>query len=82
MPDDESVLCNEALDTFFKTRFLPYVISFYDLTVKVDTSIEGVLKLTLEAIEILEMERSKAKHFICLKNSLNVGCKTYIKVKL
>ena len=52
---------------FFQNSVLAIRLSFYDLTVMVDTSIDGVLKLSIEAIEILEMETSKAKHFICLR---------------
>jgi hypothetical protein len=47
------------LDEFFKVDFLPYVISFYDVTVKVDTTTDDLLRLMVQAIQILQMDKSK-----------------------
>jgi hypothetical protein len=53
------------LDEFFKVDFLPYVISFYDVTVKVDTTTDDLLRLMVQAIQILQMDKSK----VCTINS-------------
>ena len=52
-------------DEFFKVDFLPYVISFYDVTVKVDTTTDDLLRLMVQAIQILQMDKSK----VCTINS-------------
>lgn len=47
------------MDEYFKKEFLPYVISFYDVTVRADTGIEDVLQLMLQSIQMLEMDKSE-----------------------
>jgi hypothetical protein len=53
------------LDEYFKVDFLPYVISFHDVTVKVDTTTDDLLRLMVQAIQILQIDKSK----ICAINS-------------
>jgi hypothetical protein len=48
-----------TVDEFLQTNFLPYVRSLYDVTVKVHTSIDEVVKLLLQAIQTKNYDEDK-----------------------
>ena len=47
------------VDEFLQMNFLPYVRSLYDVTVKVHTSIDEVVKLLLQAIQAKNYDEDK-----------------------
>ena len=47
------------VDEFLQMNFLPYVRSLYDVTVKVHTSIDEVVKLLLQAIRAKNYDEDK-----------------------
>ena len=53
------IVSKDEVDNYFKTDFLPYVTSFYDLTTKTTTSIADVLQLVLQSIQMLNMDETK-----------------------
>jgi hypothetical protein len=57
--DDDNIVSKEMLDDYFKTKFLPYVTSFYDASVRANTSIEDLLHLIVESLQILEMDNTE-----------------------
>ena len=59
MVDDEACLSSEAFDDYLVAKFVPYVTSLYDSTVKAHTSFEEVFKLLLEAIIKLELRKEQ-----------------------
>ena len=59
--DDETVVSKEMADEYFK-EFLPYVVSFYDVSVKASTSIQDVLRLTIQSIHLLETGKAEVNY--------------------
>lgn len=54
-----TIISKEVLDEYFKKEFLPYVTSFYDLSVKSTTGIDDFLRLILHSIQALQMNQAK-----------------------
>ena len=58
MNNPDVVNCG-MVDEFFEKNFLAYVRSLYDVTVKVHTSIDEVIRLLVQAIQNENYDKTK-----------------------
>ena len=61
------VISKNDVDSFFQSDFIPYITSFYNLSVKATIGIEDVLRLILQAIQKLSTDEAKVLKKISLR---------------
>jgi hypothetical protein len=55
MVDDEDVISRKSFDHYLISEFMPYVKSFYDVSIKAITALEEFFRLVLQAIQQMQL---------------------------
>jgi hypothetical protein len=55
--NDDELLNKETLDEYLTDEFVPYVTSFYDVTVQAHTSLDEIFQLLVQAITKKQLDK-------------------------
>lgn len=57
--DDDDIISRASFDKYLTNDFLPYVKSFYDVSVKAYTALDEIFLLLLQAIATLKLKKNE-----------------------